>query len=108
MMLEHVAALQTESSLSWRCELDASQRTLSKRPSRDVLVHQAPQSGGQRAVVPVHQCLSHNHDAHNTLNARRRTHNDSGEGASCGYHPRHGGSYDSGEDRSLSPSLPGP
>ena len=44
----------------------------------------------------------------NTINAHRRTHGDEREGAHHGYHPRRGGHYDSGEDRSLSPSLLGP
>ena len=59
-------------------------------------------------MVPVHQCLGHNHDARNTLDARRRTHGDPRKGASRGYHPRRGGRYDSDEDRSPSPGLPGP
>jgi hypothetical protein len=36
----------------------------------------------------------------------RRAHLD--EKVRRGYHPRHGGRYDSGEDRSPSPELPGP
>ena len=56
----------------------------------------------------MHQRLSHNRDARDTLDARRRTHDDPREGASRGYHPRRGGRYDSGEDQSPSPSLPGP
>ena len=40
-LLEHVAAQQAKSSLSQRCELDASQRTPSERPDRDMSVHQA-------------------------------------------------------------------
>ena len=59
-------------------------------------------------MVLVHERLSLNRDACDTLDARRRTHDDPREGASHGYHPRHGGRYDSGEDRSLSPGLPGP
>ena len=51
----------------------------------------------------MHQCLGHNRDARSTIDARRRTYNDSREGAKRGYHPRCGGCYDSGEDRS--PSL---
>ena len=41
-LLECAAAQWAESSLSWRCELDASQYTLSGRLDRDVSVHQAP------------------------------------------------------------------
>ena len=43
-----------------------------------------------------------------TLDSRRHAHGDVREGASHGYHPHRGGRYDSGEDRSPSPSLPGP
>ena len=54
------------------------------------------------------QRLSHDRDARDTLDASRRAYNDPREGARCGYHPRHGGRYDSGEDRRPSPGLPGP
>ena len=56
----------------------------------------------------MHERLSRNRDARNTLDARRRTYNDPREGASHGYHPRRGGCYGSGEDRSLSLGLLGP
>ena len=56
----------------------------------------------------VHERIGLHHDAHNTLDARRHAHSDKREEASRGYHPRHGGRYDSGEDRSPSPDLPGP
>ena len=79
-----------------------------ERPDKDALVHQAPQGSRLRTTVLVHQRLSHNHDACDTLDARKRVHDDLREGASRGYHPRCGGHYDSGQDRSLSPSLPGP
>ena len=66
------------------------------------------QGGKQRATVLVHQHLGHNRNARSTLDARRCTHDDSREGASHGYHPHHGGRYNSGEDWSPSPGLPGP
>ena len=59
-------------------------------------------------MVLVHEHLGLHHDARDALNARRRTHGDAREEASHGYHPHRGGRYDSGEDRSLSPGLPGP
>ena len=59
-------------------------------------------------MISIHQCLDHNRDACSTLNARRRTYSDPREGAHYSYHPHHDGRYDSGEDQSLSPSLPGP
>ena len=56
----------------------------------------------------MHERLNRNRDARNTLDAGRHTHGDASEGASRGYHPRRGGRYDSGEDRSPSPDLLGP
>ena len=56
----------------------------------------------------MHQRLGRNHDARSTLDAPRRTHDDPSGGASHGYHPRCGRRYDSGEDQSLSLSLPRP
>jgi hypothetical protein len=53
----------------------------------------------------VHARVGHNYDVRNVLNARKRHKED---GASHGYHPRWGGRYDSGEDRSPSPEPPGP
>jgi hypothetical protein len=57
---------------------------------------------------PIHERLGPNHDARNTLDARRRRQGDKGEEASHGYHPRHDGRYNSGEDRSPSSNPPGP
>ena len=71
-------------------------------------VHQAQQGGRPRTVVLVHERLGLHRDACDTLDARRRTHGDTREEASRGYHSHRGGCYDSGEDRSPSPNLPGP
>jgi len=49
-------------------------------------------------MVPVHERLGHHRDACDTLDTRRHTHGDAREEASRGYHPCHGGRYDSGED----------
>ena len=49
-------------------------------------------------MAPVHERLGRNHDARDTLNARRCTHDDPREGASRGYHPHHGGRYDNDKD----------
>ena len=70
----------------------------SERLDKDALVHQVPQGSRLRTVVPVHERLGRNREARDTLDARRRTHGDAGEGASRGYHPCLGGCYDSGED----------
>ena len=59
-------------------------------------------------MVPVHKHLDRNHDARDTLEAHRCAHDNPSEGASHGYHPHRGECYDSGEDQSLSPGLPGP
>ena len=50
-LLERAVAQQAESSLSWRRELEASQRTPSVCPARDASVHQARQGGGRCAMV---------------------------------------------------------
>ena len=94
--------------LSRRCKLDTSQCTPSVHPAKDASVHQTPPGGRQHTTVPVHQCLGHNRDARSTIDARRCAYNDSREGAKRGYHPRRGGCYDSGEDRSSRPGLLGP
>jgi hypothetical protein len=44
-------------------------------------------------------------DAHNVINARRAGNAEAR--AAAGYHPRRGGRYDSGEDRSPTPEPPG-
>ena len=59
-------------------------------------------------MVLVHECLSHNYDTRDTLDARRHAHSDPREEASHGYHTHHGGCYDIGEDQSPSLGLPGP
>jgi hypothetical protein len=59
-------------------------------------------------VAPVHERLGHNRDARNTLDACRRGWDDKREKTSHSYHPRRGGCYDSGEDRSPSPDQLGP
>ena len=71
-------------------------------------IHQAQQGSRPRAATPVHERLGLHHDTCDTLDARRHAHGDEREEASHGYHPRHGGRYDSSEDQSLSPDLPGP
>ena len=71
-------------------------------------VHQTLPDGKQHTPIPVHQRLGHNRDARSTIDARRHAYNDSREGAKRGQHPRRGGCYDSGEDRSPSPGLLGP
>ena len=78
------------------------------RLAKDASVHQTPPDDRRHTPVPVHQRLGHNRDARSTIDARRRAYNDSREGAKHGYHPRRGGRYYSGEDRSPSLGLQGP
>ena len=59
-------------------------------------------------MVPVHESLGPNRNTCNTLDAHRRGRGDKREEAGCGYHPRRGGLYDSGEDWSPSLDLLGP
>ena len=80
----------------------------SERPDKDASVHQASQGGRPRTAVPVHEHLGRHRDVRDTLDAHRRAHGDTREGASHGYHPRRGERYDSSEDQSLSPDLLGP
>ena len=56
----------------------------------------------------MHERLGLHHDTRNTLDACRRDRGDEREEDSHGYHPCCGGHYDSGEDQSPSPGLPGP
>ena len=56
----------------------------------------------------MHEHLGRNRDARDTLDARSHAHGDEREEASRSYHPHRGRRYDSGEDRSSSPNLPGP
>ena len=94
--------------MSRRREPNTSQRTPSVRPTRDASVHQTPPAGRQPSAVPVHQRLGHGRDIRDIIDARKRAHGNDGEAARRGYHPRRGGRYDSNEDRSPSPGLPGP
>ena len=56
----------------------------------------------------VHERLGLHRDARKTLDAHRHARSDEREEASHSYHPHRGGCYNSGEDQSLSPDLPGP
>ena len=94
--------------MSRRREPNTRQRSLLVRPTKDATVHQTLPAGRQPSAVPVHQRLGHGRDVRNIIDARKCAHGDDGEAAHHGYHPRHGGCYDSNEDRSPSLGLPGP
>ena len=80
-----------------------------ERPGKDVSVHQVPQGSTLCTMVPVHERLGRNHDMRDTLDAHRRAHGDSREGASHGYHPHRGGRYlrPSADTSSTPPSCHG-
>ena len=59
-------------------------------------------------MAPVNERLGHHRDARDTLDARRCGQSDEIEEAGHGYHPHRGIHYNSDEDCSLSPDLPGP
>jgi hypothetical protein len=64
---------------------------------KEASVHPEQQKAGNKPPS-IHDRVGNNYDAHDVLNACKRHKED---GASCGYHPRRGGRYDSGEGRSL-------
>jgi hypothetical protein len=70
----------------------------------DALIHPEQQKAGEKPPS-VHDRVSHNYDARDILNARKRHKEDD---TNRGYHPRGGDRYDSREDRSPSPEPPGP
>jgi hypothetical protein len=66
---------------------------------KEASVHPEQQKAGDKPLS-IHDSVGHNYDARDVLNTRKRHKED---GASCGYHPRWGGRYDSMEDRSPFP-----
>jgi hypothetical protein len=97
-LLEDVAVRRAESSASRRQGYPSEHRAATSRFVREASVHTgrthntAPAAPGRLSNEHHH----HNHRAHLDERVRR------------GYHPRRGGRYDSGEDRSPSPEPPGP
>jgi hypothetical protein len=65
-------------------------------------------NGGRAISALVHDQLSNNHDAHDTLNAHRCGREEQRREAGHRYNPHCGGCYDSGEDQSWSPRRQGP
>jgi hypothetical protein len=97
-LLEDAAVRRAESSASRRQGYPSEHRAVTSRFMREASVHTgrtcntAPAALG-RLGNEHHHC---NRQAHLDEKVRR------------GYHPRHGGRYDSGEDRSPSPEPPSP
>jgi hypothetical protein len=97
-LLEDVAVRRAESSASQSQGYPSEHHTATSRFMREASVH----TGHTRNTTPAAPGrLGNEHHRHN-----RRTHLD--ERVHRGYHPRRGGRYDSGEDRSPSPEPPGP
>jgi hypothetical protein len=97
-LLEDAAVRRAESSASRRQGFHPEHRTATSRFMREASVH----SGRTRNTAPAapgrlgNERHHHGRQAHLDDRTRR------------GYHPRRGGRYDSGEDRSPSPEPPGP
>jgi hypothetical protein len=97
-LLEGAAVRRAESSTSRRQGYPSEHRAATSRFMREASVH----TGRTRNTAPVAPGRLGNEHHHRD----RRAHLD--ERVHRGYHPRHGGRYDSGEDRSPSPEPPGP
>jgi hypothetical protein len=96
-LLEDAAVRRAESSASRRQGYPSEHRAATSRFMREASVH----TGRTRNMAPAASgCLGNEHHHRN-----RRAHLD--ERVRRGYHPRRGGRYDSGEDRSPSPEPPG-
>jgi hypothetical protein len=97
-LLEDVAVRRAESSASRRQGYPPEHRAATSRFMRESSVH----TGRTRNTAPAAPgCLGNEHHSRD-----RRAHLD--ERVRRGYHPRRGGHYDNGEDRSPSPEPPGP
>jgi hypothetical protein len=97
-ILEDAAVRRAESSASRRQGFPSEHRAATSRLMREASVH----SGRTRNTAPAAPGRLGNERHHHS----RRAHLD--DRTRRGYHPRHGGRYDSGEDRSPSPEPPGP
>jgi hypothetical protein len=96
-LLEDAAVRRAESSASQRQGYPSEHRAVTSRFVREALVH----TGRTRNAAPAAPGRLGNEHHHRD----RRAHLD--ERVRRGYHPRRGGRYDSGEDRSPSPEPPG-
>jgi hypothetical protein len=95
---EDAAVRRAESSASRRQGYPPEHRAATSRFMREASVH----TGRTRNIAPA--APGHLGNEHHRRD--RRAHLD--EKVRRGYHPRSGGRYDSGEDRSPSPEPPGP
>jgi hypothetical protein len=97
-LLEDAAARRAESSASRRQGYPSEHRVATSRFMREASVH-IGRTHNTAPAAPVRLGNEHHH-------RDRQAHLD--ERVRRGYHPRRGGRYDSGEDRSPSPEPPGP
>jgi hypothetical protein len=97
-LLEDAAVRQAESSASYRQGYPPEHRAATSRFMREASVH----TGRTRDATPAAPGRLGNEHRHHDRRARLD------EKVHRGYHPRRGGRYDSGEDRSPSPEPPGP
>jgi hypothetical protein len=97
-LLEDATVERAESSASQRQGYPSEQRAATSRFMREASVH----TGRTRNTAPAAPGRLSNEHHHRNC----RAHLD--EKVHQGYHPRHGGRYDSGEDRNPSPKPPGP
>jgi hypothetical protein len=97
-LLEDAVVRWAESSASRRQGYPPEHRAATSRFMREASVHTGRTQDAMRAAPGHLSNEHHRHDrwAHLDKKVRR------------GYHPRRGGCYDSGEDRSPSPEPPGP
>jgi hypothetical protein len=97
-LLEDAAVRRAESSASRRQVYPSEHRAATSRFMREASVHTG-RTCNTAPAAPGRLGNEHHH-------RNRRAHLD--EKVRRGYHPRRGGRYDSGEDRSPSPEPPGP
>jgi hypothetical protein len=97
-LLEDAVVQRAESSASRRQGYPSEHRAATSRFMREASVH----TGRTRNIAPAAPGRLGNEHHHRNC----RAHLD--ERVRQGYHPRRGGRYDSGEDRSPSPEPPGP
>jgi hypothetical protein len=97
-LLENVAARQAESSASRRRGCPSEHHAASSRHMREASVHTEHKGDETPTARDRLNDEQHHCDRRARLEDKVRR----------GYHPRRGGRYDSGEDRSPSPEPPGP
>jgi hypothetical protein len=110
-LIEQTAVQQAESSAS-RIRQQGDARDDDAAPGGEPSVHAGGPAGqpADQGRTPAKERLldarrALDGDARNVINARRMSRADAR--AARGYHPRRGGRYDSGEDRSPTPEPPG-